>query len=147
MLQPHAEMQPEPTRLGRVLRRMLSGGPLLGLVAALAVLPSGAHGAIAEHEILQLPGWDHALPSRQYSGFVSAEETSTPGHERYLHYVFVEAENSPETAPVVLWTNGGSSKVRYQGVDLSFCVVASTTLRRTHLLHHPCCPLSYNQKV
>jgi carboxypeptidase C (cathepsin A) len=107
MLQPHAEMQPEPTRLGRVLRRMLSGGPLLGLVAALAVLPSGAHGAIAEHEILQLPGWDHALPSRQYSGFVSAEETSTPGHERYLHYVFVEAENSPETAPVVLWTNGG----------------------------------------
>jgi len=35
--------------------RLAVGGPLLGLVAALAVLPSGAHGAIAEHEILQLP--------------------------------------------------------------------------------------------
>ena len=56
MLQPHAEMQPQPTRLGRVLRHMLSGRPLLRLLAAVAVLPSGADGAIAEYEILQLPG-------------------------------------------------------------------------------------------
>lgn len=66
-----------------------------------------AHAAISEHRVSSLPGWEWELPSRQYSGFISAEKTQTPGHERMLHYVFVEAENNPETAPVVLWTNGG----------------------------------------
>ena len=106
MLQPHALLQPEPTSLGRLLRRLLTGDTILSLIVLLA-LPGSADGAIAEHEITALPGWSHPLPSRQYSGFISAEEATTTGHERFLHYVFVEAENSPETAPVVLWTNGG----------------------------------------
>ena len=75
--------------------------------ALFALLVVGARAEVAEHRVASLPGWDHELPSKQYSGFLSAEETPTPGHERKLHYVFVEAENSPETAPVVLWTNGG----------------------------------------
>ena len=75
--------------------------------ALFALLVVGARAEVAEHRVASLPGWDHELPSKQYSGFLPAEETPTPGHERKLHYVFVEAENSPETAPVVLWTNGG----------------------------------------
>eukprot|EP01046_Picozoa_sp_COSAG06_P026224 COSAG06_NODE_2247_length_7259_cov_24.660506_2_plen_206_part_00 len=65
--------------------------------------------AIAAHRVTALPGWDYALPSAQFSGFISAQDPATvvPGKERYLHYVFVEAENSPATAPVVLWSNGG----------------------------------------
>ena len=74
---------------------------------AVAFCACSATAAVDADEITALPGWDHELPSKQYSGFLSAEETPTPGHERKLHYVFVEAENSPETAPVVLWTNGG----------------------------------------
>ena len=75
-------------------------------VLALASLPL-VSSEIAAHAVSSLPGWDHPLPSRQFSGFISAEESPTPGHERYLHYVFVEAENDPVNAPVVLWTNGG----------------------------------------
>jgi carboxypeptidase C (cathepsin A) len=107
MMQPHAPMQLDPTLLGRALRRWLGVGPVLSLIVMLVMLPRDTDGAIAEHEINALPGWDHPLPSRQYSGFISAEDVTTPGHEKFLHYVFVEAENSPETAPVVLWTNGG----------------------------------------
>ena len=78
------------------------------VLAALVALPIGAHGAIAEHEVFSLPGWDYALPSRQYSGFISAEAgTPTAGHERRLHYILVLAVNDPQDAPVVLWTNGG----------------------------------------
>ena len=77
-------------------------------LAALVALPGLSDAAVPAHEILALPGWDHALPSRQYSGFINAEAGApTPGHEHRLHYVLVLAENNPGDAPVVLWTNGG----------------------------------------
>ena len=78
-------------------------------LAALAASASLAEAAIAAHEVTSLPGWDYALPSKQYSGFISAQDPATvvPGKERYLHYIFVEAENNPADAPVVLWSNGG----------------------------------------
>ena len=41
-----------------------------------------------------LPGWDGALPSNQYSGFLNASN-------HHLHYVFVEASTvAPADAPV-----------------------------------------------
>lgn len=55
-------------------------------------------------EIKYLPGWKGALPSRQYSGYLGAGNNS----DSQLHYWFVEAEDvAPESAPVVLWLNGG----------------------------------------
>ena len=82
--------------------------PLLSYVAG-ALLQQAALAAIPEHEVHTIPGWDFDLPSKQYSGFISAQDPASPnpGRERFLHYIFVEAEHSPETAPVVLWSNGG----------------------------------------
>lgn len=53
-------------------------------------------------EIISLPGWNEPkLPSRQFSGYLNGSDTTR------LHYWFVESESSPETAPTVLWFNGG----------------------------------------
>ena len=52
-------------------------------------------------EITGLPGWSQTLPSKQYSGYLDI----TPS--KHYHYWFVECENNPESAPVVLWLNGG----------------------------------------
>jgi carboxypeptidase C (cathepsin A) len=58
--------------------------------------------AYAPDEILSLPGWNEALPSKQYSGYLNV--TSSGSH---LHYWFVQSENNPSTDPTVLWFNGG----------------------------------------
>ena len=92
MLAPHAPLRRDPSALGRLLSKWMLGTALL-----LAAFSHGAEAAVAAHEIHSLPGWDHALPSRQYSGFINAEAGApTPGHERRLHYVLVLAENNPE---------------------------------------------------
>ena len=75
------------------ISKMLKIVALSGLTGALA--------AYAPDEITKLPGWEGALPSRQWSGYLNASDTS------HLHYWFVESESAPETAPVVLWFNGG----------------------------------------
>ena len=48
-----------------------------------------------------LPGWPHALPSKQYSGFLNSLEAFQ------FHYWMVESEVDPENAPIVFWFNGG----------------------------------------
>ncbi len=52
-------------------------------------------------EVTALPGWDAPLPSKQYSGYLPV------GRTKQLHYWLVEAENAPDSAPLVLWLNGG----------------------------------------
>ena len=52
-------------------------------------------------EVTALPGWDAPLPSKQYSGYLPV------GRTKRLHYWLVEAENAPDSAPLVLWLNGG----------------------------------------
>jgi serine carboxypeptidase-like clade 1 len=47
-----------------------------------------------------LPGWNKALASDWYSGFLEVEA-------KRLHYMLVESENDPKNDPVVLWLNGG----------------------------------------
>ena len=71
---------------------------LRALVAAALVCT--AYAAIAADQITALPGWNQALPSAQYSGYLNVGA-------KYLHYWFVEALSNPSTAPVVLWLNGG----------------------------------------
>ena len=58
-------------------------------------------GAPSSDEISTLPGWDGELPSKQYSGYLDVSKT------KHYHYWFVECENNPKDAPVVLWLNGG----------------------------------------
>ena len=72
----------------------------LALLVTNALLVSAA---IEEDEITSLPGWEGALPSRQYSGYLPVNEEKS----RFLHYWFVESEGSPSTDPLVLWLNGG----------------------------------------
>jgi len=57
-------------------------------------------GEVANDEIRHLPGWDHPLPSRQFSGYLKVGS-------RHMHYWLVECEKDPSSAPTVLWLNGG----------------------------------------
>lgn len=66
----------------------------------LAVL-GAVFAAYTPDEITSLPGWTGALPTKQYSGYLNASNSSR------LHYWFVESENSPATAATVVWFNGG----------------------------------------
>lgn len=61
-------------------------------------------------EVKSLPGWDKPLPSKQYSGYLSARDAT-----RHLHYYYVESENDPSSDPLTLWLNGGpgASSIAY----------------------------------
>ena len=75
------------------------------LLLASQLLPC-ALAAIAADEIKVLPGWDGALPSRHWSGYLSVPGVGSG--TKYYHYWFVESEGtSPESDPVALWLNGG----------------------------------------
>ena len=63
----------------------------VSLVAALAY---------ADDLITSLPGYSFSQP--MYSGYVNVNVS----HGRNLFYWFVESSVNPDTAPLVLWTNG-----------------------------------------
>ena len=66
-----------------------------------AVIVALATAAPAADEITSLPGWTGALPSKQYSGYISLPSGTN------LHYWYVLSEKDPENAPTALWLNGG----------------------------------------
>ena len=70
-------------------------------LAPLAFAPSER--TAAGDLVTKLPGWDKPLPSRMYSGYINV----TADREMHVHYLYVESEQSPDTDPVLLWTNGG----------------------------------------
>ena len=67
----------------------------------------------------QLPGWvdpdtgkPKKLPMPVYAGYVHAGTKPSDNifgreHDVYMHYVFIQAEENAEEAPLVLWSNGG----------------------------------------
>ena len=57
--------------------------------------------AYERDEVKSLPGWDGALPSRHFSGYLQASPT------KRLHYYLVQSEGDWNKDPVVLWFNGG----------------------------------------
>ena len=64
-----------------------------------------ALGAPSAHEVVALPGWVGALPSRMYSGMINV--TATAGMDMHVHYWYIESEGSPAKDPTIMWTNGG----------------------------------------
>ncbi|KAL7638525.1 UNVERIFIED_CONTAM: hypothetical protein RMT77_011095 [Armadillidium vulgare] len=54
-----------------------------------------------EDLITYLPGLNHVLTFKHYSGYLNGSS----GH--HLHYWFVESSSEPSTDPVILWLNGG----------------------------------------
>lgn len=71
----------------------------MNTILAACVL-TGASAAIAADQVTNLPGFGTPV-SDMYSGYLSI-----PGG-KHLHYVFTASLNSPATAPVLLWLNGG----------------------------------------
>ena len=62
--------------------------------------------APAADEVTSLPGYAAKLPSKHYSGFINT--TAAGGRPMMVHYLYIEATaEKAETAPTILWTNGG----------------------------------------
>jgi len=79
---------------------------LLGILLTFHILFVIA--APTQYEIKSLPGWKDQLPSRMWSGFAKAG--TPPGYpkgEMYMHYWFIQCENDPDNAPIIVWYNGG----------------------------------------
>jgi carboxypeptidase C (cathepsin A) len=53
--------------------------------------------------ITDLPGLDFDPGFDQYAGYLTVNDK----HQRNIFYWYVESQGSPDTDPVVLWTNGG----------------------------------------
>jgi hypothetical protein len=82
--------------------------PHISLVTGLTLFCSGALGARESDRVTALPGWPHALPSKQYSGFinVTGKEGVAPANEMMIHYYYIESEANAETDPLILWRYG-----------------------------------------
>jgi serine carboxypeptidase-like clade I len=75
-----------------------------------SLLTLSTNAAVSSDEVKSLPGWDSALPSRIWSGHVSAGSDIQNGKNySFLHwYMFVESElPNAADAPVLLFSNGG----------------------------------------
>eukprot|EP00966_Prymnesium_polylepis_P278076 6425424-Prymnesium_polylepis.1 len=65
----------------------------------------GVLSAPSADEVVSLPGWNEALPSKMFSGYVNVSKAA--GRSCLIHYWYIESEGAPSTDPTILWTNGG----------------------------------------
>jgi carboxypeptidase C (cathepsin A) len=82
------------------------------------LLLSSAFAEPSADEVTSLPGWDGALPSRQFSGYLTVNTT------KHMHYWMVESENDPSTDPVVLWLNGGPGSLSFSSFPPNYNLVS-----------------------
>jgi len=68
-------------------------------------LLGAVNGAVLKDQVTSLPGWDHSLPSRLWSGYLDA--SIEKDRKISMHYMFFESENNPSTDPLLVWSNGG----------------------------------------
>ncbi|KAK8740869.1 hypothetical protein OTU49_002739, partial [Cherax quadricarinatus] len=80
------------------------------LLVVVAYLTVSAVGAPVADEITDLPGLNHNISFRHYSGFLSGDEGKN------LHYWFVESSHNPADDPVLLWMNGGPGCSSMEGL-------------------------------
>ncbi|CAL2035836.1 unnamed protein product [Caenorhabditis brenneri] len=66
--------------------------------------------APADEEITTLPNLTEPLRSKHYAGYLNISPV------KQLFYWYVESEESPETAPLVLWLNGGPGCASMEGL-------------------------------
>ncbi|XP_069946695.1 lysosomal protective protein isoform X2 [Cherax quadricarinatus] len=97
------------------LRTEMSKGNLIvvkmfRLLVVVAYLTVSAVGAPVADEITDLPGLNHNISFRHYSGFLSGDEGKN------LHYWFVESSHNPADDPVLLWMNGGPGCSSMEGL-------------------------------
>lgn len=79
----------------------------LGTIFAFFFLSSYTNGFMYTDEalldqVVEMPGLIWKPTFNQFSGYLNLE-----GTQKFIHYWLVEAEASPQTAPLVFWTNGG----------------------------------------
>ncbi|EFC40187.1 virulence-related protein Nf314 [Naegleria gruberi] len=55
-----------------------------------------------DHLVTSLPGYNQPITFKSYTGYLNGNST-----QHHLFYWFMECQENPATAPVVLWTNGG----------------------------------------
>uniref|UniRef100_A0A0D9XY96 Carboxypeptidase n=1 Tax=Leersia perrieri TaxID=77586 RepID=A0A0D9XY96_9ORYZ len=84
---------------------------LLAAAFFLASSGGGCHAAPQGALVRSVPGFDGALPSKHYAGYVTVDEQ----HGRNLFYYMVESERDPGKDPVVLWLNGGPGCSSFDG--------------------------------
>uniref|UniRef100_A0A0E0FAY5 Carboxypeptidase n=1 Tax=Oryza meridionalis TaxID=40149 RepID=A0A0E0FAY5_9ORYZ len=80
-------------------------------IALIIFLTYGGGAAPASALVKSVPGFDGALPSKHYAGYVTVEEQ----HGRNLFYYLVESERDPAKDPLVLWLNGGPGCSSFDG--------------------------------
>jgi len=76
----------------------------LVVVYASQVLAIDYTAAAEADRVLNLPGAEHLTASFGFSGYLAIN--GTDGLSKMQHYWMQESQNSPETAPLVFWTNG-----------------------------------------
>ncbi|CAI2349544.1 unnamed protein product [Caenorhabditis sp. 36 PRJEB53466] len=83
-----------------MLRRLFFASLLLFLCSA----------APADQEITTLPNLTEPLRSKHYAGYLPISDL------KQLFYWYVESEESPATAPTILWLNGGPGCASMEGL-------------------------------
>ena len=89
------------------------------------------HAEILSDRIISLPGWNGALPSKHYGGYLNVSDPVTGKLGTHLYYLFAESEGNPSTDPIILWMNGGpgcSSLLGYFTENGAFKVSSGSTL-------------------
>jgi len=79
---------------------------LAGLLPVVAASERNYSPEALDDEISSLPGAPE-VPFRMFSGYIDVSAEDEKAGSRQMFYWFIEAEVSPEVAPVMLWTNGG----------------------------------------
>ncbi|UMM21189.1 hypothetical protein L5515_002980 [Caenorhabditis briggsae] len=82
---------------------------LLLFVSFLVTIVS-VHAAPVDQEITTLPNLTEPLRSKHYAGYLPISAT------KQLFYWYIESEDSPATAPLVLWLNGGPGCASMEGL-------------------------------
>ena len=90
--------------------------------------------APSQFEVKSLPGWDGPLLSRAWCGFSHAGLPPSGEGNMFFNYIFLEAENDPANAPVIIWYNGGPGAASMFGLFVELGPYYLNQVRRPRCL-------------